>query len=52
MNYQDIDTDKICRTCLSQVETMRSVFTIDENAGETARLNEMLMSYASVEVYK
>lgn len=45
-----MESDKICRTCLTQVEAMRSLFTIDESAGEAARLYEMLMSCSSVEV--
>lgn len=50
MNYQTIQTEKICRTCLSEEGDMRSVFSIDEALGETARLFEMLMSCASVQV--
>lgn len=45
-----INTDKICRTCLSEENNMRSVFSIDESNGEALKLHEMLMSCASVQV--
>lgn len=50
MNYQELDTEKICRTCMSQVDVMRSIFSIDEAAGETIRLNDMLMSCTTLQV--
>lgn len=50
LNYELIPFEKICRTCLSQANQFRSLFSIDESAGETLRLFEMLMSSASVQV--
>ncbi|KAJ8921028.1 hypothetical protein NQ315_015824 [Exocentrus adspersus] len=50
MSYETIQINKICRTCLSEEESMRSIFSIDVAAGETLRLFEMLMSCASVQV--
>lgn len=50
MNYQELDIEKICRTCMSQVDVTRSIFSIDETAGETVTLNDMLMSCTSVQV--
>lgn len=50
LNYELIPFEKICRTCLSQANDFRSLFSIDESAGETLRLFEMLMCCASVQV--
>lgn len=50
MSFDTPQTEKICRTCLSEEGDMRSVFTMDEAMGETARLYEMLMACASVQV--
>lgn len=52
INYELIPFEKICRTCLSQANDFRSLFSIDETAGETSRLFEMLMCCASVQVCK
>lgn len=52
MALHNIQTDKICRTCLSEDTNMRSVFSVEDNSvGETTRLFEMLMSCAAVQVY-
>lgn len=45
-----VQTDKICRTCLSEDSVMKSVFSIDDSLGQNTRLFEMLMSCASVQV--
>lgn len=50
MSFDTLQAEKICRTCLSEEGDMRSVFSIDEAVGETARLYEMLMACASVQV--
>ncbi|KAJ8983778.1 hypothetical protein NQ317_000338 [Molorchus minor] len=50
MSYETVHLDKICRTCLSTENDMRSIFSIDQSVGETMKLFEMLMSCASVQV--
>lgn len=50
LNYELIPFEKICRTCLSQANEFRSLFSIDETAGETLRLFEMLMCCTPVQV--
>lgn len=50
LNYELIPFEKICRTCLSQANEFRSLFSIDDATGETLRLFEMLMCCASVQV--
>lgn len=50
MTFETIHIEKMCRTCLSEDNDMRSVFSIDESIGETLRLFEMLMSCAAVQV--
>lgn len=52
MSFEDNQIDKICRTCLSEGNTMRSVFTLDDSTGDSIPLFEMLMSFTSVEVIK
>lgn len=51
MTFETIHIEKMCRTCLSEDNDMRSVFSIDESIGETLRLFEMLMSCAAVQVF-
>lgn len=52
MAFTVLQTDKICRTCLTDDGDMKSVFGLDETGGENARIFEMLMSCASVQVKK
>lgn len=44
------DINKICRTCLTEKEEMRSVFLADESIGQAMRLVEMIMDFSSVQV--
>lgn len=50
MAFTVLQIDKICRTCLSDNGDMKSIFSLDETLGENARIFEMLMSCASVQV--
>lgn len=44
------DINKICRTCLTEKEEMRSVFVADESIGQAMILAEMIMGFTSVQV--
>lgn len=50
MSFTTLQTNKICRTCLSEDNIMRSIFSIDETIGGSTRFHEMLMTFASVQV--
>lgn len=42
---------KICRACLTEEGEMQSVFVSDEKTGTNIHLAEMIMAYASVQVF-
>lgn len=45
-----IDLNKLCRTCLTENEQMRSVFVSDESTGQNLTIADMLMNFTNVQV--
>ncbi|KAF7287155.1 hypothetical protein GWI33_002526 [Rhynchophorus ferrugineus] len=45
-----IDLNKLCRTCLTENDEMRSVFVPDESTGQNMTIADMLMNFTNVQV--
>lgn len=52
MDNCEYDFNRICRACKNESSDMCSVFNTTEATGRNARLDEMLMACASVQVNK
>lgn len=50
MDHCEYDFNRICRACKCESTNMCSVFERNEATGRNARLDEMLMACASVQV--
>nr|CAH7762356.1 unnamed protein product [Callosobruchus chinensis] len=50
MSHLTIQFEKMCRTCLSETATSKSIFTLDTLAGEALKLGDMITSFASVQI--
>lgn len=52
MDLEQIDLNKVCRTCKNPSEAMSSLFENTENVNENPHLDEMLMAFTSIQVNK
>lgn len=50
MNLKEVSKEKICRTCLSQEEVLKSIFIEEQNTENEPKLHEMLTSCTSLQV--
>lgn len=50
MTLETVHIDKICRTCLSEENVSKSVFSVDEYNGENISLLQMLQSYTNIQI--